>query len=1150
MNTPSGLLEGIGNATGWKGLENWAKVNTWNHELGSQKRASTTGFGDVRKVWSEDDVNVWNGITTTTSALANTLAGSAPQMLLMMTPFVGAPLSAAAYVGDFYHKQGPDEKDFALAVGMGIPAAVLDKLGLDALLGSKFLTNAADRKLVVEALKAKSGDAMTDAAAEKILEQASKRTIMEFAGWSKDIASRQATNWRGAAGKAVGGGAIIEAGTETIQQALEILSQGKVDLTSMESILQQRFDKKTTDQLLDAAMGGAALGGTLRAVTSQIDHMAWMGVRDSLDRTALKLQEGQQLQTLLRREADMRGMDPKLVNVDTQLEQAAYDAASLRTPVGEDSFSKLEGAAGGLVSAAKRTLMDPVSLLRSLAETTIPSIFRPDGSVLLNKARIKAILAPGILTGDHYDGFRQRIVQAWNFPSQTAAATVLKVPTAVVNDLVKSGWDKAWKEGNMLAPGEVMHKGVDKSAELNDWWKLLQQRTGELNDLLNSRGLNPADYNTDPSTLFGLVAANPITLRNNRTRLVEAMMQRDSDMLASDARGHVENLISPNPERARAGYEALDRLGIPTSPDFSDVFAADFYDSLENHKASVANAAARDKYIGRNGEVLARLIALADRHEEWASPKDRAETIKNLKDWVAITEGDYHSLQDRPTLQKGLAWWMTATMLAVMPKAMLSSIPEIAFASLGTDGPKVYSQFRKNTAELLKGLGDHLQEGASWAGNFMGLSMLARSDPDGRLQRKADNLWDEYNKPSTTLEQKEKMLEEVNALYEKETGRSLHAMLGYADSGYNVQAKYELQDLKARRVMQMFVKIIGLQAHTDAVRVAALHMGADIMMTHLMNLQSAILSGKDPVNNPLGLNQFEAESHRMLTSYGGDIGGMMKVMEDFRSATDADFDLLMKAFVFGDKPNTNVFDSIADAQERAAIQERWPQMKQIVTDNFSTVLRNMIDSKIANPQTSNMPKFIHDPRLRAVTVMMRFMTAFTANVLPNIYRNYIIDGSRQMRVQAATTIAASLALGVLANAMKDLISYGDDENPYLKGYIKETQRAIYAAGLLGNLQGPIDKFVPLYDFARKPDPNASLPEQAAMAGWEAAKSSSAPLSWASNLLGGLRDVTLAKDDKQEARGVSSLLKATPMLGGFPAARWAVTDEFKKSQQGE
>src|SRR5690606_1970715 len=70
-------------------------------------------------------------------------------------------------------------------------------------------------------------------------------------------------------------------------------------------------------------------------------------------------------------------------------------------------------------------LKDPVRLVRTLGGTTVRSLRSEDGTFKTYLPVLKAIMMPGILPGDTFDGFRQRLIGSWTTASQDILASKL-----------------------------------------------------------------------------------------------------------------------------------------------------------------------------------------------------------------------------------------------------------------------------------------------------------------------------------------------------------------------------------------------------------------------------------------------------------------------------------------------------------------------------------------------------------------------------------------------------------------------------------------------------------------------------------------------------------------------------------------------------
>jgi hypothetical protein len=140
-------------------------------------------------------------------------------------------------------------------------------------------------------------------------------------------------------------------------------------------------------------------------------------------------------------------------------------------------------------------------------------------------------------------------------------------------------------------------------------------------------------------------------------------------------------------------------------------------------------------------------------------------------------------------------------------------------------------------------------------------------------------------------------------------------------------------------------------------------------------------------------------------------------------------------------------------------------------------------------------------------------------VLPNLYKNYIKDGSAAMRYQAFAVIFSALLFAAMADALKDELAYKDAINPFIKGDMAKAQRTVYSAGLLGKGETAVSMFSPIYP--ERKDPTL----------WDRAKDVSPVLSWTDRAVRGVYNVT-SPDGKTET-GTRQIFKSLPLVGSYP-----------------
>jgi len=238
--------------------------------------------------------------------------------------------------------------------------------------------------------------------------------------------------------------------------------------------------------------------------------------------------------------------------------------------------------------------------------------------------------------------------------------------------------------------------------------------------------------------------------------------------------------------------------------------------------------------------------------------------------------------------------------------------------------------------------------------------------------------------------------------------RQLLSNLGYATGDQNVAARYDIHSGYFQDWTNGFFKLIGLQGYTNATRFARLSIGADAIHSWLKTLQNADFNK---------LTQTEQDAYEHLIRVGVD------------------------PFVMND-PNVDV--------------ETYKQMMDRGTYNF-------INEAVVHPTTLNRPKFYSDPHLRIFTMFQGYISAFTANILPRIYKDLAKKGSADQK-NAAATVATMIALTMLAMMIKDMVKYGQTPPEWLKGDdAKLAQRFIGATGLTGTGERVINFVNPLVD---------------------------------------------------------------------------------------
>jgi len=1102
-----GYAQMMGDANQWEWLADKGRKGVTQAKVQAGLLPDT--LGSIRDIRPDGDT--WDTITDAATYAGNLLAGILPMMGMMMGAAVAAPMvaptagvalglsavpSALAYSGQFYADQPDDKKNSALALSAGLGSTVLDLVGLKGIIRGGDIFSQVGRKEVLGTMM-QSGRYASQQEAEQVLMNATKSTIVELSNAGAEFAAKHyASKEAMLAGiRSIGTATAGESITETGQTLLELFA------TSGELDPDLRYEKNFYTALTDAAIGGAIMGGGLNAGGVAIDMAQWGSVANAKRVYEGNLNDAQafQAQQKALAEAGVPAGDPR--GVTSVLHGLSnVNAITLGQPVPDlMSMPGKPGYWNGFLSVVK----DPIRLLRSLADTTVKSLRKENGELKFYSAILKSVMQPGILPGDSYDGFRQRIIGEWNTTDAETLATKLKVPVRKASQMLKTAWQTSWSNSQRVG-------GTPEMDTLQAWKDEADAVTGQAKQLLSELGYDTTGIRA-LDAVFVDAAIDPQRIVKNESRLINTMVQNGSGV--REAREAVQGLVSGDRTTAAAAKHWMESHGVFRDTGLNDLFEPNVFSAFENFKHHVASDAAKKLYLGENGANLARLVHLAAQAGEFSTEAEYLDTVQNVQDFYKIATGTYNTLENYPFIEKMVGWGVTATMLASLGKAALSSLPEIAMSTMGTSGNKVHSQLKIAVEEMFQELGSEINKGVSYTTSSLGLA-YARSTPNGRAQvelKKLDAEFDALNlDPNTTPEQMDAFAKKVKKFHKKYMGRSLFERLGYNDSGYNTQAKFETNSANMKKTMNVFSSMIGLHAITNATRIATLSMAGDIVNGKLTSLLAIPVVDRSRVfQTGSDMTNEQYQSLRELQSWGMDVEKVLGIMDHMNSTDPAALDEMIEAIAVGDR-------------QRLPIDNPVQQLR----DEVMVSLRNMVDQRVTNPQTANLPKYYHDPRLRVFTAMTRFVASMTANVLPRMYKDYIKNGSTGMRYQAFCTMALAMVFAHMANMMKDILAYGDDDNPYLKSNVKKTQRALYGSGLLGRAESLMDTVSPLYS-NKKADPTKEPFTYA----YQSLRDASPPLSWSDRAVRAMYELSAG----DTATGVKNAVKSLPLVGSFPIA---------------
>ena len=154
---------------------------------------------------------------------------------------------------------------------------------------------------------------------------------------------------------------------------------------------------------------------------------------------------------------------------------------------------------------------------------------------------------------------------------------------------------------------------------------------------------------------------------------------------------------------------------------------------------------------------------------------------------------------------------------------------------------------------------------------------------------------------------------------------------------------------------------------------------------------------------------------------------------------NADIDWWVKMY------NQSAIDDVQAQALQSMADPESPLFREVVRQ-YQTVAINYTDEFTARPEPGSAWKISEDEHLRLVTQYKRFISHFTANIIPNLWKNYIKHGSPQVRFQMFRNIMLTFVMAFTAQALKDLMKYGG-EAPYLEEWDENFWNSSYGRGI-------------------------------------------------------------------------------------------------------
>ena len=1007
-----GFLELLGDTAGVEGLKDIGEAGI------ARAQSQQEAYGKVLTDWK--DVN---GFQSGVAFIANNAAMSLPYMIntaaatvagTLAAPVIGTGLAvagaiavpSAVYAGQTWNEM-EGEKNAGVALTAGLVQGSLDRLGIGALKG------VAPKNITNEAIKKIMATGVSREAAEQTLANATKVQLAEFLKESGRIASTKIATAE--AGKALLKSAAAEGVTEVLQEATAyVAATGGSDKEFQWEELNQR--------LVAAAIAGSTLGGAFSvpgSVANVASRRALIGDNALADESTAS-----QSAVFAQEEVDNKGY-------------VATNAENLQT-IHAEIAAKGAGTTVEERAAAHRTKKRGRTLEEKASDAFrgIPSLWRGATRNIFNDNILRASRSARI-AADLFGGNPDRVFSGASFEDAkhhrvTQYKNLIPIPEqifSVMNDGQKfTGADKARISNeiytNLNAAVGADGKFIPRAVPEGKYKQTIIQLGTQLNALSDKMYADQKKHNPElgyiQNYLFKYKSLNKQAVHAGRAKFEKALRdvynirpdeaKEITDRIIDDANvADVDEAFSVVKGGIVPGSHKKRSLGISEKKEFAEFLENDLFANVANAAKTAARYTAHRDFIGKNGEVVSRL--LDDIQQELGNTPEAREQVDKMaaqmQDYLDAESGNYK----RPTTQFGKTAQriqknaMMAMTFSGLPLAVFSSFVEAALVTRGLTREQVFSR----GSDGLKGQGRQLAKSMT---DFFKTGTL----PDfGYIEDVPDALRGKTR--FTPDSENEARIRELG-FYSWDVGAA--TVTGVTEVNARQQKWFDA-----------FFKTIGLTQWTDYTRALRASFAGDFLSNHSADLLAQRKTGT-PYTREI------QEKELQLRNLGINIDRFLPLQEKIGAGVPL----------------------VPD--EQAFYDEQVRDM------SF-----NFVNEAIVLPQSANRPILYQDPRFALFTQFQGFLSTFTTKVLPKLWRDATGGGTPTMQYSAWATMATMIMLGFASQAMKDFIKYGVDPgeddfeektglNPYLDTpeYI---QRGLLSTGLLGTGERVVSTFFPIYE---------------------------------------------------------------------------------------
>ena len=1020
--------------TQWAGdLINSETIETWGEDWVADTVDDLKNAGYTTDMWS-----VRNPLDAS-RFFANTVIQYAPQMAAIWTgtkagAIAGAPFGpGGAFTGmiagglgtgiilavsSVYQDQPEGEKDPLIALGISLPIAALDLLGVTRALpiGTNLYTKSGKQDVVDTIMSAvkegeevgpeitearrllkEKGKDLTEENITKIVNDATLKLLKaggeELSQFAADqlLAKRTFRDLMVELSKRAG----IEGATEAMQEVIQDI--GIAGTTSKELDYQELLYNA-----LESGTIGAIVGGTFATpgiVSQQVrDNEIFRQImpENEVDRSRISI-----LEEVMKKD-HWKGVKKSNIEVAEFYKQRMRNAKTTFSLRNQARAAKEKTRYTDLLSLIK----NPKRAVQAYRNFANDYIWDKDGNVNFNIANLAAHLdGIRLYTGMNVDKDRGRLFS--RFTKELPGKVELLEQTGVRNaeelfNLVKSD------------PALLSDFNKAKVLGVKNLFKTIGQ---EISKEIEGRGLHethskgssgskPIDIDLD-KLKDGSYFTDNLSIKRDSVdeKFIELLKQTNQYKSGSNFAplGQLDGFNDIELDKMvsglRKGYLSstdrvlLERAGVFDKEVFRPYISRDLFDNVLSNVENLSRDISFSTQFGSNGEVLAQMLHDAQEMGE-INPEQKAELAAMTSDYIDMLKGRY-----RPVKSKKIRWIqdhiLFMSTLTYMDMNFFANMVEAVNGLIGLDKKQMFNYMREGSTVFYKGLLNDI------------------SNASGVLTRKTTG------RPIGSLTPKRR-LDNIGIKRLVETGivgpRADIAKL----EGANTSSEFFTS------LSSTFYKINLVENQTMALR------GGRAAGGWATILQDIAIIKQDRERGYT--TQAGRWSRDRLNFYRVDADLIIDIMDrnKQKGITVKEEDLLEN------KVGSILLEQMDSGKRSTDKDQELVNDANALREQYLTGLAHFVAEMSVIPEAGAQPKVIEDGGMVLFTQFKRFITNFTANIIPRVWNEYIKRGSPGMTYSTFSIIMGAYAMAMLSQMMKDFIVYGekapwledDEEDPY------------------------------------------------------------------------------------------------------------------------